>query len=213
MKRLLLVALLLAGLPALWAQQPDDADLFDRFRTDARFEDLIDADDWALVSREEDRWHLRLLTDREKRRLEEMVRRWQEGQDEFERKVADIRPEINLLEDRLRILTGFARSFAERVQRIRGEDPRNAQTAQEREQTEQRLAQLKEQLAEIERENQPPMYMGTRWRSADFSRVVELGRDYVGLQRDDSVTYYRLADIGVIQRPVAGRDLDQPRLR
>lgn len=207
MKRLLLVLVLLMAASAVWAQQRSETPLLqDSLRSGSKFDELVETGDWAGLAEENGRWRLRLLSERDKQLLEEKVRRWREGQEQYERKRAELQPEMNLLEDRLRILTGFSRSLNERLS---SDHPQNKQAAQEREQTENRLEQLKEQLATMERQNQPPQFMGTTWRQAELSQVVEIGSDYLGLQSEESVSYYRLSDIAVIQRPVARRDLDE----
>lgn len=207
MKRLLLVLVLFTAASVVWAQQRSETRLLqDSVRSATRFDELVEAGDWAALAEENGRWRLRLLSERDKQLLEERVRRWRRGQEEYERKRAELQPEMSLLEDRLRILTGFARSLNERLS---SDHPQNKQAAQEREQTQKRLAQLREQLAAIERENQPPEFMGTTWQQAELAQVVEMGQDYLGLQHDESISYYRLSDLAVIQRPLPRRGLDE----
>ena len=209
MKRLLLVFALLVvvAASAVRAQPRTDTTLLqDTAPSASKFNELVETGDWAALSEENGRWRLRLVGERDKALLEERVRRWRQGHEQYERKVAELQPEMNLLEDRLRILTGFSRSANERFS---SDHPQNKQAAQEREQTENRLAQLRQQLATMERENQPPRYMGTTWRQAELAQVVEIGDDYIGLQSEDAVSYYRLADIAVIQRPIPRRGPDE----
>lgn len=207
MKRLLFVLVLFMAASAVWAQQRTETQLLqDSIRSTAKFDELVETGDWAALAQENGRWRLRLLGERDKQLLEEKVRRWRQGQEQYESKLAEIQPEMNLLEDRLRILTSFGRSLNERLS---SDHPQNKQATQEREQTEKRLAQLKEQLATMQRENQPPQFMGTTWREAELAQVVEIGGDYIGLQSDDAVSYYRLSDIAVIQRPIPRRNLDE----
>ena len=207
MKRLLFVLVMFMAASAVWAQQRTETQLLqDSIRSETKFDELVETGDWAALAQENGRWRLRLLGERDKQLLEEKVRRWRQGQEQYEGKLAEIQPEMNLLEDRLRILTSFGRSLNERLS---SDHPQNRQATQEREQTEKRLAQLKEQLATMERENQPPQFMGTTWREAQLAQVVEIGGDYIGLQSDDAVSYYRLSDIAVIQRPIPRRNLDE----
>lgn len=207
MKRLLFVLVLFMVASAVWAQQRTETQLLqDSIRSTAKFDELVETGDWAALAQENGRWRLRLLGERDKQLLEEKVRRWRQGQEQYESKLAEIQPEMSLLEDRLRILTSFGRSLNERLS---SDHPQNKQAAQEREQTEKRLAQLKEQLASMQRENEPPQFMGTTWRQAELAQVVEIGGDYIGLQSEDAVSYYRLTDIAVIQRPIPRRNLDE----
>ena len=204
MKRLLLVLFLLMAASVVWAQQRSETTLLqDPIRSGSKFEELIEAGEWGALAEENGRWRLRLVGERDKQLLEEKVRRWQQGQEQYQRKLAEIQPEMSLLEDRLRILTGFARS-----ERLSSDHPQSKQAVQEREQTEKRLAELNEQLAVMQRENQPPQFMGTTWHEAELAQVVDMGEDYVGLQRDDSISFYRLSEIAIIQRPVPRRSLD-----
>ena len=209
MKRLLLIVVLLAGVSAVWAQQRGETKRPQGpIKSGSDFESLVEAGAWAHLSGENGQWQLRLLSEREKQLVEERVRRWREAQEEYQRKLGELQPEINLLEDRLRILTGFAR---EAGRRIRLDDPRVKETTDERELTEQRLQKLKDELEVLRDLNQPPTFMGATWESADLAQVVDLGEDYIGLQRDDYMTYYRLSDVAVIQRAVPRRGLDEPK--
>ena len=207
MKRLLFVLVLFMAASVVWAQHRTETQLLqDSVRSAAKFDELVESGDWAALAEENGRWRLRLLSERDKQLLEEKVRRWRQGQEQYERRLAELQPEMNLLEDRLRILTSFGRSLNERLS---SDHPQNKQAAQEREQTEKRLAQLEEQLASMQRENEPPQFMGTTWRQAELAQVVEIGGDYIGLQSEDAVSYYRLTDIAVIQRPIPRRNLDE----